>query len=160
MAELSQNWNLAWDLSQDLEQVLMDITLIVLPNPHNIRHLFWRYVRRGNGPTRDSGVWEGASSDKQEVRHNRDLEVTRATSEKGGGWEVRNYRGGVETYDGIPPLAERLQLDPNNGYVSIYWRGFTDKGIGFTLAYWTWDWMWWQSKVICITDQTRGGSVL
>ena len=45
--------------------------------------------------------------DKQEVRDNREQEGTRATSYRCGGWEVSNYRGRLETCDGIPPLAER-----------------------------------------------------
>ena len=41
--------------------------------------------------------------DKQELRYNREQQGTRAKSYRCGGWEVSNYRGGLETYDGIPP---------------------------------------------------------
>ena len=97
----------------------------------------------------DKNIWQ-----------NREQEVTRATSYRCWGWDVRNYMGGLETYDGILSLAELLQLDTNNGSISVYWRGATNKWIGLSLAYWMWDLLWWRLGVMRIPDKTDGGSVL
>ena len=87
-------------------------------------------VRRGF-----QGGWGGQREDKNELVWSGAQEGTRAAEERGRVWEVKDNRGGLETYNDVPPLAKRQQLAPNNGYISVFLRGADDKVSSSTLAY-------------------------
>ena len=75
---------------------------------------FASIIPPGDGTT----GYRGWHAEEQEAGRNGVQEYIMATSEIEGIWGRRVRRGGLETYNGVPPLAERKQSDLNNGSIS------------------------------------------
>ena len=81
----------------------------------------------------------GWQEDKWKVLRSGYKKVTRNIEDRGCGWEVKDNRCGLETYDGVSTPAEWKWSAPNNGLVSVSCQWKSEKGRSPTPEYWMQD---------------------
>ena len=102
----------------------------------------------------------GWQEDKWKVLRSGYKKVTRNIEDRGCGWEVKDNRCGLETYDGVPTPAEWRRSDPKNVSISVSWIRAVDKGISITVEYWIWDWRWKRLYNFACLPQTGARNTL